>query len=181
MKKFPHAVSTYNPLEQATQYDCVMQCKPINSGIMYWNNEHGIQFLHHPSNEKGFAGDKFKFRLEDGSSVIVKGPWSSRAEVVREHCDPNFVGYNEELIDNQYIVWYCPINRLLKTYDLKTQQPYTWHLFHNETGDYVHAGTDPETITNHSWHPVNPEQDNWADTSIFLPESIESYLEGLSS
>lgn len=34
-------------------------------------------FLHNPKDEKGYAGRVFTAKLEDGSEVKVKGPWSS--------------------------------------------------------------------------------------------------------
>jgi hypothetical protein len=44
---------------------------------------------HTPSNESGYGGRKFTYRLEDETEMTVKGPWSSRSSYMNmyfEHC-----------------------------------------------------------------------------------------------
>lgn len=65
----PRGPYTYHPVE-------------LGGGrVMYaWRRSPFVGFmLHDPSNETGFYGDTFELQLVDGSTVKVKGPWTSNS------------------------------------------------------------------------------------------------------
>lgn len=62
--------------------------KPVrdNQTIYFAESTDGIChfYLHNTKNEGGFYGREYELNLADGSKKKIKGPWSSRAEVMNE-------------------------------------------------------------------------------------------------
>lgn len=58
-----------------------------HSGIYYGENEGFVSFFYHDINDQtGYGGAKFELELDDGTTRIIRGPWSSRAECMPEPC-----------------------------------------------------------------------------------------------
>ena len=151
--------TSYDPLNNCTTFDCTFMNKVISTNeTLYWNKEHGIQYMENRNSRNGFGGHKFKFNLDDGTSKIVKGPWSSRPSVVRKYVDHTFVGFEEHLIANQFILWVCKRNCLAYVYDIKTQRKTTYYRYHDITNKQLDAGHTIEDWDNSTWWPKDNYQ-----------------------
>lgn len=50
-----------------------------------------VFFIHNPDNERGYAGRMFTFKMEHGTVVKVKGPWSGTAGLVNKVTEERIV------------------------------------------------------------------------------------------
>ena len=56
-------------------------------GVTAYLGEDGVFarfFVHNPHNERGFCGGRFKLQMEDGTEVILNGPWSPAASTMNK-------------------------------------------------------------------------------------------------
>jgi hypothetical protein len=67
--------------------DFIYSYMNVDYSTLYWAEHNGYVrfFAHNPHNEHGFGGSKFELKLTDGSTRIIKGPWSSRTEVLNRY------------------------------------------------------------------------------------------------
>lgn len=111
------------------------QVQFLNS-TLYFCLEYGRQFVHNPENQNGYGGRIFRLKLDDGSKVDIKGPWSSRPDVVRKFANVNFVGEEEIQLDDG-IVLYDPsgeINSWAKIYEYDGILVHEYSFLRDENG-----------------------------------------------
>ena len=61
--------------------DLRYECK---EGLYFAEADGYVSFMYHsgnPEQQQGYGGRHFKLTMKDGSEVVLKGPWSSRASV----------------------------------------------------------------------------------------------------
>jgi hypothetical protein len=66
--------------------ELVFEAYPIQKGVLYYAELEGyVCYLYHqPKNEEGFGGREYSLKMKDGTIKIIKGPWSSNPESVRQ-------------------------------------------------------------------------------------------------
>lgn len=61
-------------------------------GSLYFAEKEGcVRFFYYERPDRGYGGTKFELKMEDGSTVILKGPWSSNSMTM------NGAGFNPSI------------------------------------------------------------------------------------
>jgi hypothetical protein len=67
--------------------DFTYQTYKVSPFTLYWGEKNGFVsfYVEDPLDRHGYGGATFDLRLEDGSVVALKGPWSSRTSVMNAY------------------------------------------------------------------------------------------------
>jgi hypothetical protein len=143
--------------------DKIPELKYNKYGNMYFGENEGyVDFLLETNDKTGFGGRTFNLKMEDGSEVAVKGPWSSRASVC------NCMGLtpcNEVYIQEQGKYSHCgnlTVPKLLEAAKLANVYLIMSVSEYNHSPDSWHSPRTPEEdleflVTEDNWRDLTSQ------------------------